>query len=281
MIYRGGYNDWLEIDLDVVKSPGISTFNIHFRHTDPPQELDFQSAADYTARLIANRYDNLFLGMSGGLDSEFMAEVFYRNQISFTPIIGKTLTNNDHYYALDWCRKHNINPITFDFSKVQYDFFEAGKNFIKQNHIFGDGINLVLYLNSIAKKNNGNLLVGEPEIGQLTSEYDQPITDVFDVYFWQFGMELNGQTPGSFFSYTPEILLAQARELNVELNESSAKADLYQIPYRPKMDINDYRVTVNKIKNAFGHFFKLDQYSMPEKYIWKRQNLIDLLLKKQ
>lgn len=279
MTARAGHQNWLELELHVVERPARSTFKVNFRHTHRPKEMDFQSAADYTAGVIAERFDNLFLGLSGGLDSEFIAEVLYRNQIPFTPIVGINLQNRDHYFALDWCRKHRITPLIFDFRDVQDLFFEEGIKFSRKTHLFGEGINLTLYLNRLARSSDGHLITGEPTLPQVTDDYYSPCTETFDMYFYALGMEWLGHSPGAFFSYTPEILLAQARELDCNLHESAAKADLYQIPYRPKMDINDYQVTNQKIRDAFGHFCRLDQYDVPDGCVWTRAELIQCLQK--
>lgn len=277
MIAKGGYQNWLELELNVAKLPDKSTFSVRFLHTTPPRELDFQTSADYTARLIADQFDNLFLGMSGGLDSEFIAEVFYRNHIPFTPIVGINFQNRDHYFALDWCRKHAITPIVFDFKNVQNEFFEEGIRFTRKTHLFGEGINLALYLNRMAESHGGHLVTGEPTLPQVTDDYHLPCTDMFDMYFYALGMEWLGHAPGAFFSYTPEILLAQAKEINCDLHESAAKADLYEIPYRPKMDLKDYMVTDQKIRDTFWHFFQVGLYDTPNGCVWTREQLIHLL----
>lgn len=278
MIVTGGHQDWFEMQLTTAKSPGQSVFDIRWQHSTPPQILDFQAAADYTARLIADRYDNLFLGLSGGLDSEFVADVLYRNKIPFTPIVGVDRSNRDSFFALEWCRKHAIKPIIFDWQHAQKDLFMLGKNWARRMHVVCDGIHLVLYLNKIAKERGGHLIIGEPNLSQNTLNFDDPITDVFDLYYFQLGMEWGGCRPGSFFIYTPELLLAQARELDCGLNDSSSRAKLYQVPYRPKIWINDYRgVASQSIIDAYGYFFQTGQYSEPTGCIWSQSQLINIL----
>lgn len=278
MIAHGGLDNWIELELDIKTEPERSYFGVQFKHTYQPKNLDFQQAADYTAQIIAERYDNLYLGLSGGLDSEFVAEVFYRNKIPFTPIVGISSYNNDHCYALNWCRLHQITPVVFDFDDYQEQYFLAGAEFVKQNRIYAHGISLVLLLNNIVKEKQGHLVVGEPSLPQLTVSYGEPITDTFDMYYFQFGLEFSrANAPGAFFSYTPEILLAQARELDITLDDSSAKSDLYQIPYRPKISSDDYRVVSQHIVDRYGYLFSLDQYNNPKHYTWTKAQLINLL----
>ena len=72
---------------------------------------------------------NLFL--SGGIDSENIANIFLECKIPFTPIIvaycheDKILNDYDIQYAFNFCKKHSITPIVIDIPII--DFFNSGK----------------------------------------------------------------------------------------------------------------------------------------------------------
>lgn len=78
--------------------------------------------------LQENNY-NLFL--SGGIDSENIANILIKGNIRFTPIIvtythqDKVLNDYDIKYAFDYCKKQNITPTIIDIDII--DFFNSGK----------------------------------------------------------------------------------------------------------------------------------------------------------
>ena len=78
--------------------------------------------------LQENNY-NLFL--SGGVDSENIANILLKCNIRFTPIIvtfshqNKILNDYDIKYAFDFCKQHNITPTVVDIDII--DFFNTGK----------------------------------------------------------------------------------------------------------------------------------------------------------
>lgn len=55
-------------------------------------------------------FNNIALGLSGGADSESIAELLYRNKIKFTPIIVDYVGKNSHdiAYAIRWCHLRQI-----------------------------------------------------------------------------------------------------------------------------------------------------------------------------
>ena len=86
--------------MDNLTTPFNATFNIQ----SPVSTMSFNDAADYTANLIAHKYDNLHLCFSGGLDSEYVATVLCRNEIPFTPVILLTPNNAEIWYAFKFCK---------------------------------------------------------------------------------------------------------------------------------------------------------------------------------
>jgi hypothetical protein len=76
----------------------------------------FDQVCDQTAQEIYNQHKNLYVALSGGCDSENVANTFYRNKIPFTPIIliYDNVNHQDQmlesWYAIQWCKKHNIEP---------------------------------------------------------------------------------------------------------------------------------------------------------------------------
>lgn len=83
-------------------------------------------ASDYTylVKEFAKKYYNnkFVLGLSGGIDSEFCAEIFYKLNIPFRVIslrLFDGLNNFDINYAIDYCKKRNINHTIVDLTYEQ------------------------------------------------------------------------------------------------------------------------------------------------------------------
>jgi hypothetical protein len=92
------------------------------------KKMSLWDASTYTAKLIAEKYENLFVSLSGGYDSEFVLKVCIENKIPVTPIIvimdgGEEETS----LALNFCKVNNIEPIVVrptgkEIIKLWYDY---------------------------------------------------------------------------------------------------------------------------------------------------------------
>lgn len=272
----GGHNGWWSATLDQDK------LKHSFNHTQV-QTLEFQQAADYTAKLIAKNYNNLFIAMSGGLDSSFVAEVFYRNQIPFTPIIGYLASDDstadcNHFHAMYWCEQRNIKPLLIDYTVDDPRLLKQFVAMAKKIQLISNGSCMLLDLLDQVNLRNGHLIVGDPMIPNLTegNNYFNPIGEIFDSPWFAIITELFDPThPGGFFFYTPEILLAMAKELDLTANESVAKAKLYNIPYRPKT-YPDFSCISTQTLNKLYSWYKVDTCPTD---CWTKQVLISELTK--
>ena len=223
-----GHNDWYTIQ--------DNPFVIDFKPYNFTPML-FDDAANYTAKLIAEKYDNIYIGLSGGLDSEYVAKVFLRNNIPFTPIIWKDPYCRETDYALYFCKKNNLNfhliekdlldPVVFNSLKA------AAKKYNSQDIVAA--LNIILI--KTVEKHNGHFIMstGMPIVSG--ENYPDPIdTSKTEFMKCEFYIELDQTNhPGSFFCYTPEILYSYTTSLNTNLSVQEAKCNLYNIEFRPKL----------------------------------------------
>ena len=273
MRYYGGHQGWYSIDLDVNRKPTESHFAVNL--SAEAEDLDFKEAAYYTARLISKNYDNLYVGMSGGLDSEFIAEVLYNNNIQFTPIIVVRIDSTDHQRAIDWCKSRSITYLTVKFD--QSDLARISMKLAKESKLYFSNYTIIYYLAEIVG-NTGGLIVGEPTIGNDDND-SSPIGNVFGMHYGSFILDIffPGQHPGAFFMYTPELLLAYTKYLNTALSDSESRAILYEIPHRPKFEPMLHK---QKLIDNISYINELDQYSqIPNGHhvLFDKQELIDRL----
>lgn len=234
-----GHNNWFDINVDhrPAESATESPFSVTFNHSKPIEVMPFQDAADFTAQKIANDYDNLYVGLSGGLDSEFVANVLFRNKIPFTPIIVAFSYTLEHYFALHWCRKHNIEPVVIDLEINDPVFLPWCTSIALTRKFRFRAALMSAYVSTIVDKQNGHLITGEATIGWRTSTFDEAIGNKFKVSHHQFFVDLLNpdRHPSGFLFYTPELLLSTALNIDTSLEDASSRAKLYEnVAYRPK-----------------------------------------------
>jgi hypothetical protein len=230
-----GYSNWYNVSLTNQQSH--NKFELKFNLLSPVLSLEFDQAADYTAQCIAKNYSNLHLALSGGLDSEFVANVLTRNHIPFTPVVVAFKKTQEHYYALEWCRTHGVVPLVLEFDEDDINYVKYCHSITKQYRIHSVSNLMSCYIANLIKDRGGHLLTGDPTITRLTQYYNEPAGDLYRVYWFEFLVELiyPGQHPCGFFFYTPELALSYAQHVDTGLNDASARAKLYQtVPYRPK-----------------------------------------------
>ena len=208
----------------------------------------FQQACDEVAVEIANKYDNLFVAMSGGCDSEHVANVFFRNKIPFTPMFvtyKKTVHNDQRYerwYANLWCRKHNVKPLEVDVSEYINSSLDR-QRYIKFRPRLGLGFLTQSCLIDIVNKHQGHIVTGMqleyyPDQDQMT--YLEPQLGNYQGFVMQESdgyMDLlaPNQHPWAFFYWSPKLLASFVNSWNLDLNMQENKAEIYDVSPRPKM----------------------------------------------
>lgn len=87
----------------------------------------FEETLEVAEYIYANKTGRLHLLYSGGLDSEYVFNVFLKLGFDFTPVIIKLSNYNQHdlKYAFDFCESKNIRPTVID---IDFDeFVKSGK----------------------------------------------------------------------------------------------------------------------------------------------------------
>lgn len=222
-----GHNDWYSVNLD--------PFSINFSPY-PFKEMSFRDACDHTARLIADKFDNLHLAFSGGYDSELVANVLLRNSIPFTPVIWRDLYSRESDFALHWCRKHNVTPRVINGNVLDENLRKMLRKIASRFKSQDDLGAIPMMIARLIEKENGSLITGTGITASGGLEYPNIMSSFTE---WQKNEilvdMLYPKHPGSFFFYTPEILLAYAKEVDRTLPTQEAKAILYETSFRPKI----------------------------------------------
>jgi hypothetical protein len=227
----GGYNDWFSISLD---GP---VFELKINQRANKLYTNFNEAADIAANLLYQQWNDrpLYLAMSGGIDSEFVANTLHRNNIPFTPVILKIENYNttESWYAEYWCYQHNIQPVILEYSMPM--FFDAMvKFFSKLVKIKQDSQTPMMIVYDWISQQNGTCIYGAGDINLRDGKfYCNPLDFISNIIY-------NDRHPTSFFMYTAELALSYISNFDINLSEQYNKLQFYNVLARPKIDYSTY-----------------------------------------
>jgi hypothetical protein len=221
----------------------------------------------------------LFVPMSGGCDSETVANSFYSQGIPFTPIIHDLWWNGLHcnyadtWWAHRWCRERNIKPMIKNTSVTEMIAdLRPIINKVKGRKLFSAQ---QIIMSEMAKKHDGVVVNGqafieyypEPTLDYLKTLIDD--TSFYDengqakhgwlVHEDDFYIDLYdpGHHPYNFLSWNPEITLAYVKERDMTLNSEENKFNIMGCSPRAKLAapeivfvyIGEYQ---RKLKKMYG-----------------------------
>jgi hypothetical protein len=236
-----GHNNWLEINLQL----GQDNHQVQFEACAQLQQckqMEFDQASDYTADLIAKRYTNLHVSLSGGLDSEYVCRVLMRNQIPFVPVIVLTpISEPEVWTARHFCHEQGLTPVILDYRSCYEHLLDQ---VLKEARAVRCDANVSFFPHIVAQhiaNQGGALLTGYGDPFPVSNDYTQVVGDALALEEHDFYLDVSlGQNnPGGFFSYTPEIFCAMARSINTACNIQLAKSQLYNIAGRSKIVIGN------------------------------------------
>ena len=223
-----GHNDWFRVSMD----PNL---DIEILKSAQHLYVNFDSAGDQVATLIADRWahKSLYLALSGGLDSEFIADRLVKNKIDFTPVILKIgqLNEIETWYAEYWCYKNNRVPVILNYSISEFEsaWEKFGPQLAELRHT--DLVpQCILY--DYANQQNAHLIYGAGDMQFDTNSQDQFYLHSFDLVS---NIASVGEHPTSFYMYTPEILLSYISGYDLTLSENYNKINAYKVNPRPKI----------------------------------------------
>ena len=239
-------NDWMTCNLDKRLNDPFVDFKVIFNPAKF-KKISFEQASIEVANKIANKYDNLYVSLSGGLDSEYIMLTLYNLKIPFKPIIVLIDEANslESQYAFYMCKKLNIEPIVL---KISEDLFvEAFKKYIFDT-LNGEGNNTtqLIIAGKYVEKQNGTLLTGEHVIDD-----DKYITKA-SINEWDFYQDYLLKIPCvGLLNYTPEIVYSIVNAFDgTEIQHF--KCRLFGINFRPKIKAQFTEQTLIKFKNYWG-----------------------------
>ena len=240
-----GHNDWIKFD-------GINC-SLDFSQL---QILSKKEAIAYNIQKITERFGNLFVCLSGGIDSEFAAECLLENGVKFTPVILDHGYNDyEKWYAYKFCYDNQLIPkeIKIKQSAVLKIFPSISKKH-QGSTVLSSSVILAMYeINKV----DGKLIVGGAEpfdrIAGNDDCLDQINTGNLDFNSYDFILDIYGH-PSGFINYPPELYFNFISELDYSKPVQLAMSEYYGVIPRPKFHVSrDMQNRNSNLREYFGN----------------------------
>ena len=261
-------NNW--INDNFTESGLTSDYAVKFNlYEFKPQ--DFDIAAREAAVKISKKYKNLYVGLSGGIDSEYVLVCFHKLNIPIIPLVILCNGNQEESkYALKICEKLNLKPVIIECSDEEILNICVNFIFKKLNGIGFESATRAIAANYV-KNNNGTLVCGEHIIGDGNilikhSEYAMNEWDGYDSL--HYGDQIG------FFTYTPELTysMISGNTLDGEnISWKEYKSKLFGLEMRDKMHYI-YPERIQKINDAMNVSSKKFKTGIR----WKKNEILDI-----
>jgi len=276
---RSYTNPWPASELDVYLCPSKSS-------TIVPWEV----AAKNVAIDIAENYSNLYVAMSGGIDSEFVARTFLQLGIPFTSIIFKVedLNELDIWWAFKWCRENNIEPVVVEVTGDEWvqRLVTISRDFCGR---FGAGNGTMSFLYDYVRSAGGKLITGA---GFPEYYPDENLSYMWTKYTDSKMSNKNGylihepdiiqaimypEMPFNFLSWTPEIVLSYVSARDMTKTSAENKSIIMNCHPRPKnMGVGDLFFRTHAVlRNWISIRRKIG--TAEADYIGSKDEIIDIL----
>jgi hypothetical protein len=257
-----GLSEWIKLENN---SCSFNFANLKIRKKE--------ECIDYAVNKITEKSENLFLALSGGLDSEFVANCLFDRGVQFTPIIMDIHSNRiENWYAHYWCYEKRIKPliITMNEKDVIKTFSKISE---EKNIPFYCSIPIIL--SEIVSQKGGNLILGGEEIIDrdyfLSGEFTK-MSEKISFCEYAFCVEReNSNHIGGFLSYTPELFLNCLEEIDYSKPGQLALADYYGVLPRPKINANvnlSLLPALKQLKNVLDKGREVNIFEMKNKDIF-------------
>ena len=220
------YRHWISHNLHEKLKDKSLPFKMEW-HPYPFKVMKFHEAANYTANLIHQKYNKIYIAYSGGADSEYILKCFTWNNIPIKPIIIITPANKEEgYLALKKCKELHITPVVI--TLTEEDMIDIYQRKVV-GMLNGDSITCVtcIVAANYVKEHDGIMLTGDHLFDDATGAIMADVWNYYNDIFYPNSTII-------FFNYTLELFYSMLVETSdIGFNES--KYVLYDIPKRDKI----------------------------------------------
>jgi hypothetical protein len=253
-----GKDNWMKYSFNRTYSNPYpeSDFDVYLDPKGPSEIIPVDEAGNRAARELHETFGNIYVAMSGGIDSEWVAKCFLRHGIPFTPIIyeAEDLQYMDTHWAVKWCEDNGITPVIYkDFIPTfSRRIAEASSRLCCRNP---GGPATIKPLGDYVKSLGGHLITGaafpeyfpDPNLMFLKYKHLEPklfdkegnqivpdgwIMHESDIAHARWGC---ADHPYTFHTWSPEILLSYIAARDVTKTSEYNKKHIFDCIERPKL----------------------------------------------
>lgn len=224
-----GLNNWINIDWNTPQP----TCSMDFSNLTV---MSKQDAIDHTVNKLTESYSNLYVCLSGGIDSEFVANCLLERNVSFTPVIVDYSYNKaEAWYAYYWCYRNKITPKVFNLTSTQA--IHLVPQLVKKNpgSSFMSALEFLIIANLVP---SAITITGDAQpfarISASTDKLMENISTELDFNSYDFNQHDHSV---QFISFTPELFVNLVSNIDYSKPAQIAMAEYYNVIPRPKIGI--------------------------------------------
>lgn len=254
--------------------------NLHLEFTQQATRLlPLPEAAKATAREIYDIYGDIYVAMSGGADSEFVAKSFVSAGIPFRAIM---MTCEQNFFYGEWyvdrfCRENSVELIKYEVTIEDFlDYVKKTTLDIRANSWFATSINLVAHE---VQGRGGYMVTGAVPAyvpsrqlalyNKIEPNFDHSYRGfIFDEADFYIDVVNPDYHPWAFLYWSPEMLASLISAWDTTNIREDQKTDLFGTIPRPKL--GNYEIFFNNSIAAKMPGY-LDQFKFAgahEKFRW-------------
>ena len=191
---------------------GREDWKVHLKQCTQ-QHASYYEESIRAAKIIGESADPLYLMFSGGIDGEFMLNIFKDANVDFKVAIISYGVYNEHdaKYAFEYCNAHGITPEVIDLDLEK--FITSGRMVEVAEEAKCCAYQMTSVMEGI-KKIDGNVIManGEPQVNKMPDNtWHWEETERINSYMNWYELHNITGTP-DFMRYTPEQTLSFLEE---------------------------------------------------------------------
>ncbi len=245
-------NNWITYDFgDGIGNRRIRNGDLSLQFNGTANKVyPLDEIAQQTAKEIYSLYSNIYVALSGGCDSEYVAKSFKDAGVPFKAI---TMTCKSYFmigewYADKWCKDNDVELIKLEvdpFDLLSYGKHNLGK--IKGIEWLGLTINLVA---NEVERLGGHMVIGafpsywpDPKLrsDKATHELKETFRGfTFGEGDWYIELINPNKHPWAFFFWSPEMLASVISEWDTTQPVEENKWRMFNLLPRPKLNGSEF-----------------------------------------
>lgn len=241
-------NNWLTSNIRERISNKSIDFNVIINRYEF-SNLNFLDACKESCLEISDKYNDFYISLSGGMDSEFIVRQFHSLNIPFKVIIVKYTNPEEIKYAFSLCEELSIDPVIISLSDEEFlDIYIRG--IIKKINGVGINASQMIAAARYVENCNGTLVTGINSMldGNKVLEISREFVCFAE---WDFYTEIlcPNLRVVSPMIYTPTVIIGALLETHFmpdNITWQYFRSKLYGIEFRQKLYSN-HRKSINQL----------------------------------